>query len=376
MIVVFGAAGFIGTYLTDQLARDGCSIIASDNSEIGESFYRQKGIPFHRIDITRAEDFAPLRGKHIEAVVHLACVQPANVSEQAFDPTDYVRVNVLGTMNILEFCRLNKVPKIVYACSHRNTEGMWEKKSGAPIRESDGRSIKFTGEYAVFSISESAAADCVQHYSQAYGIDGISLRLPPVYGYGPHTEIFKNGKPLKTGFQIFIENAERSLPLVLWGDATSGRDVVYVKDVVSAFACALRTRGAAGIYNISSGRCLSLQEQAECTIRVFSPRGRPSEIRYRPDKPNLIETYVYDIDKARLTFGWQPQFSFEAMLIDYRSEREVQQVRVPRRQEKSPPARRSCRGNKRMTISDPASAFRHRARIHGKKLEGENNGCI
>jgi UDP-glucose 4-epimerase len=163
MIVVFGAAGFIGTYLTDQLIKDGYCVIASDLSEIGEAYYRRCGIPYHRIDITRSGDFATLPNKGIEAVVHLACVQPANVSQEAYDPADFVRVNVLGTLNILEFCRLNKVPKIVYACSHRNTQGMWPQKAGEPIRESDGRSIKFTGEYAMFSISESAAADCGEH---------------------------------------------------------------------------------------------------------------------------------------------------------------------------------------------------------------------
>jgi UDP-glucose 4-epimerase len=197
---------------------------------------------------------------------------------------------------------------------------MWAEKSGKPIRESDGRSIKFTGEYAMFSISESAATDCIEHYSQTYGIEGVVLRLPPVYGYGPHTEIFKDGKPLKTGFQVFIENAEQSRPIMLWGDPANGRDIIYVKDVVSAIGRALKKSNVGGLYNISSGQCLSLKKQAECIVRVFSPPGRPSEIRYQPDMPNLIESYIYDIDKARRMLGWQPNYSFENMLIDYRKE--------------------------------------------------------
>ena len=323
MILVFGAAGFIGTYLSDQLLKDGYAVIASDLSEIGEAYYREQGIPYHQVDIAQKAEFGRLPAEGIQAVVHLACVQPASVSEQRYDPADYMRVNALGTLNILEFCRATKVPKIIYTCSHRNTQGMWAGKSGRPILESDGRSIKFTGEYAMFSISESAATDCVEHYAQAYGIEGIVLRLPPVYGYGPHTEIFKDGKPLKTGFQVFIDNAERSHPLELWGDPRNGRDIVYVKDVVSAIGLALEKRGAGGLYNISSGRRLTLKEQAECIIGVFSPPGRPSEIRYLPDKPNGIESYVYGIDKARRMLGWQPQYSFEDMLVDYRKEMEL-----------------------------------------------------
>jgi len=320
MIIVFGAGGFIGTYLSDKLVRDGCEVIASDISEIGEAYYQKQGIPYQRVDITQKAELERLPREGVEAVVHLACVQPANVSEHKYDPLDYVRVNVLGTLSILEFCRATKVPKIIYTCSHRNTQGMWAEKAGRPILESDGRSMKFTGDYAMFSISESAATDCVEHYAQAYGIEGIVLRLPPVYGYGPHTEIFKDGKPLKTGFQVFIENAEQGRPLELWGDPESGRDIVYVKDVVSAIALALKRPGIGGLYNISSGQRLSLKKQAECIIRVFSRPGRPSEIRYRSDKPNLIESYVYDIGKARRALGWQPKYSFEDMLMDYRKE--------------------------------------------------------
>ena len=320
MVIVFGAGGFIGTYLTTQLVADGRDVIASDIGEIGEAYYEKEGIPFRRVDITSESDFERLPQEGVEAVVHLAAVQPANVSEQKYDPAEYIRVNVLGTLNILKFCQRTGVPKIIYACSHRNTQGMWEQKDGTPIRESDGRSIKFTGDYAMFSISESAATDCVEHYAETYGIEAVVFRLPPVYGYGPHTEIFKDGKPLKTGFQVFIEKAERGQPIELWGDPTNGRDIVYVKDVVAAFQAALTKRGIGGLYNISSGHRLSLAEQVESIIRVFSPPDQPSEIRYRPEKPNLIESYFYDIDKARRTMGWQPKYSFEDMLIDYRRE--------------------------------------------------------
>ncbi|WP_374032739.1 NAD-dependent epimerase/dehydratase family protein [Bdellovibrio bacteriovorus] len=68
----------------------------------------------------------------------------------------------------------------------------------------------------MFSISESAAQDCVYHYNAQYGLNGVIFRLPPVYGYGPHTEIFKDGKPTKTGFQIFIDNAKACKPIELW----------------------------------------------------------------------------------------------------------------------------------------------------------------
>jgi len=174
----------------------------------------------------------------------------------------------------------------------------------------------------MFSISESAATDCIEHYTQTYGIEGITLRIPPVYGYGPHTLIFKEGVPLKTGFQVFIERAERGEPLELWGDPENGRDIVYVKDVVAAVERALAVRGVTGLFNIASGHRLTLREQAECIVALFSPAGRKSELTFRPDKPNHIENYVYDVSRAARVLEWKPKYAFRDMLVDYQREME------------------------------------------------------
>ena len=320
MILVFGAAGFIGTYLIDQLVKEGFDVIATDIDRLAESYYKKQGVPFIRLDITQEKEFTKLPQAGVSAAINLACVQPANVREEEYDPTDYIRVNVLGTLNILEFCRKTNTRKIIYISSHRTVQALWE--SGKPIGEDATKAIKYTGEYAMFSISEGAAEDCVEHYRQQHGMQGITFRLPPVYGYGPHTEIFKNGKPIKTGFKVFIENAIAGKPIEVWGDCEKGRDIIYVKDVVSAIILALKSKDASGLYNIASGRLLSLKEEAETIARVFSPRDRPSQIMYRPDKANSIEPFLYNISKARRALRWSPKYSFEEMLVDYKQEME------------------------------------------------------
>src|SRR5665647_961916 len=138
--------------------------------------------------------------------------------------------------------------KIIYATTHRNTQRLWDKKK--IISEDDGRSIKYSGQYSMFSISESAAQDCILHYQEQYGLKAIILRLPPVYGYGPHTEIFMDGKPIKTGFQIFIDHALACKPIEIWGDPTVGRDIVYVKDVTRALHKAIENQATSGLFNI------------------------------------------------------------------------------------------------------------------------------
>lgn len=320
MIVVFGAAGFIGTYLIDQLIKEKYSVVAVDISDAGASYYENLGLPYYCVDITDKNSLLEIPKEGIEAVINLACVQPANVSENKYDPVDYIKVNVMGTLNLLEFCLLNGISKIIYTSSLRSTQGLWKEKNGMAISESDGQRIKYTGDYAMFSISEIAAMDCIEHYNQTFNMQGVVFRLPPVYGYGPHTEIYKDGKHLKTGFQVFIDNAIQGKPLEVWGDCNIGRDIIYVKDVVSAFILALNNKNISGLYNIASGRLSTLKEEAECIANEFWPLGSKPNFVYKPEKPNGIETYLYDIRKAKDEMGWSPKYSFQDMIIDYKKE--------------------------------------------------------
>jgi len=317
-ILVFGAAGFVGTYLIDELLERNCAVFATDMHEDSLKYYKDKGVDYTRVDITKKNDFERLKRERYDAVIHLAACQPANIEKGRYDPREYIEVNVVGTLNILDFCRENKADKIIYATSHRNTQALWG--GGRSIREQDGRGMKYDGEYAMFSISESAAQDCVLHYQAQHGLRGIILRLPPVYGFGPHTEIFKEGKQVKTGFQIFIERAMASQPLEIWGDADLGRDIIYIKDVVSAFILATDSRTATGLYNISSGKSLTLREQARAIADSFWGSETSPQIVERPEKPNDIEPFLYDISKANKELGWSPKYSFQDMLTDYKKE--------------------------------------------------------
>lgn len=317
-VLVFGAAGFIATYLIDELLSLGYDVSAADISEEAADLFDSRQVRHFKVDITQKEQFAALGNEQFDAVIHLAACQPANVAENKYDPKSYINVNVIGTLNILDFCRSSKSGKIIYASSHRNTQGLWARNRA--ISEDDGRGLKFDGEYAMFSISESAAQDCVTHYHSEYGLTGIIFRLPPVYGYGPHTEIFKGGVPIKTGFQVFIEKAMACEPLEVWGDGSIGRDIIYVKDVVSAFVKAIESDSAAGLYNITSGQYLTLRGQAEAIAKLFWGVNAPPIIVDRPEKDNGMDAFLYDISRAKADLNWAPIYSFEDMLVDYKKE--------------------------------------------------------
>ncbi|MGB2614272.1 MAG: NAD(P)-dependent oxidoreductase [Phycisphaerae bacterium] len=316
MIVVIGATSFIGTYLVDALAAPKRSLFATGRGHSSQHYYRDKGIPYARLDITQKEDFEKLPRRDVEAVILLASLLPANVRE--YDPQKYVDVNITGTLNTLEYCRRSGAKKIIFASSHSDVAGLWD--CGRPITEEDPRSVVYTGDHAVYLITKLAGMDLVEHYHQEYGLQGISFRLPAVYGYGPHTEIYVDGVRSVTGFKIFIEKAMAGEPIEVWGDASKGRDIVYVKDVAAAFLGAIDSNTAQGLYNIATGVRMSLDEEARGIVDVFSPPDRRSQIVYRPDKPNNMHTYLYDIGKAKRDLGYSVQYPYRRMLEDYKRE--------------------------------------------------------
>jgi UDP-glucose 4-epimerase len=322
-VIVTGACGFMGFYLVRQLQEAGYSVLAVDKRMTEEAeFLIKSGVSFTAVDISREEEFGALPKDGAFAFINLACVQPANMPTDDSDPAKYIGVNTLGVANILKYCRANNITKMLHTISHRNVQGLWER--GERITEESPRAIKFTGKFSLFSISESAAADIIEYYNQQHGMNCVIFRLPSVYGFGHHVSFLANGKSMQTGFGAFIENAANARPIEVWGNREVGRDVIYVKDVVSAILLAIKEEnaGVSGIFNIASGKVLSLQAQVDSIIKVFAPKDRAPQIVYRPEKPNSVEACLYDISKAKRVLGWQPQYSFEDMLVDYKLEME------------------------------------------------------
>ncbi len=315
MIVIIGATSFIGSYLVEELISQRREIFATGYQNLNEEFYSSRGITCCRLDLTNRLDFNKLPGQDIEAVILMGGLMPANDND--YKPELYIDVNIQGTLNTLEYCRRVGAGKIIFASSHSDVAGLWN--CGRAITETDERTINYTGDHAVYIISNIAAMDLVEHYDQQFGLPGISFRLPAVYGFGPHTEIFVDGKPVVTGVKTFIQSAIASKLIEIWGNPENGRDIVYVRDVVNAFIGAVDSESAQGLYNIASGVRTTLEEEVRGIIDVFSPPDRPSSVSYNPEKPS-IPTYLYDISKAKRDLGYEVQYPYREMLKDIKLE--------------------------------------------------------
>lgn len=319
MVIVIGGSGFIGTYLVEELINDKYDVLVTGRNKGIKKHYEEKGVKFLEFDLTNEEDYDKLPKDNIEGVILLAGMLPANV--ECEDLEDYFKVNVLGTIKVLEYCRKNNIKKVISTTSYADVRNSWN--SEVALTEDEPRNFMFTGDHAVYVISKNAASDVMEYYNQTYGMECSIFRLPPVYGVGPHSTIYVNGKLYKTGIQTFIDNAIEGKSIEIWGNPEIKRDIVYVKDVAKAFVYALNSDEVKGLYNITAGTQVTLKEQAEVVIKLFSEENNKSEIVYRPEKKNNTPSFLFDISKAKKDFGYEPKYiPFEKMMIDYKEELE------------------------------------------------------
>lgn len=323
MIIVIGATGFIGMYTVEHLVSTGKRVVATGRNEKLGLALEKMGASFVKLDMTKPEDYDQLPTEDVEGVIVLAGLLPANAEadlKNNENAADYFNVNVIGLINVLEWCRKHEVKRVISTCSYSDVSGAWGK--GYPITEDEPRSFKFTGDHAVYVISKNAANDVMEYYNQQHGLRCSCFRFPPVYGVGPHGTILVNGKPYKSGIQTFIEKAQAGEDIELWGDPRISRDIIYVKDVARAFGLAIESDATYGLYNMTSGVGLDLEDQARAVIDVFGG-GKGSNIVYRPDKPNNTPSYLYSMSKAKRDFGFEPEYiDYRQMMEDYKRELE------------------------------------------------------
>lgn len=323
MVIIIGATGFIGHYTTKYFTEQGIKVLATGRDEKNSKMLKEMGAEFIQFDMTKEEDIKKLPTKDVEGIIVLAGLLPANSKTDITkdeNAADYFRINTIGVINILEYCRKNNIKKIISTCSYADVFNSW--KAGYAIKESEPRGYKFTGDHAVYVMSKNAANDVIEYYNQQHGLQGAIFRLPPVYGVGPHSVIYVNGKYYKSGIQTFIENAEQGKDIEIWGNPHLSRDIIYVKDVARAFYLALKSDKTYGLYNMTSGVPLELEDQVKSIIKVFK-KDKESKIVYRPDKPNNTPSFLFDMSKAKEDFGFVPEYKdYFDIMVDYKKELE------------------------------------------------------
>lgn len=323
MVIIIGASSFIGVHTVDEFRKQGCEVLVTGRNNKFKEHYDALNIPYINLSLDNKDDFGKLPTVGVDGVILLAGLLPANAQvnlDEDENAADYFKVNVIGTINVLEYCRKNGIKRVISACSYADVSKSWT--ADRALTEEEPRNFSFTGDHSVYVISKNAANDVMEYYNQQHGMKNASFRFPPVYGAGPHGSLYVNGKIYKSGLQIFMENAAAGEDICVYGDKDLSRDVVYVKDVAHAYYQAMFSEKTSGLYNITSGHGVTLDEQAHVIAEVYQTPGYPrSRVTYKPEKVNNSPSYLFSIEKARRDFGYEPKYAdFKVMMSDLKND--------------------------------------------------------
>lgn len=322
-IVVFGATGMVGAYTVIDLRAYGYDVIAVGRRKSDNGFFAKMQVPYFSVDITQKKEFEKLPLVDIDAVVHLAGAMPASM--QGYYPHEYVYSVLDGTLNVLEYCRKVNAARIVFAQSRADSNYLMGSKK--PIPADIVKKFPLTGDHAVYSICKNAAVDLIEHFYYEYGLKRFVLRFPTIYGYHPNPYFYVNGKKRVMAYRLLIDKALKGEDIEVWGDPTKAKEIVYVKDTTQIIRKAISVDIDGGMYNVGRGVGVTLQEQIEGIVEVFSSDSQKSKLIYRPDMPNARE-FVHDISKTQKELGFVPQYDYIELLKDFKCNMETEPMKL------------------------------------------------
>jgi len=281
-VVVTGANGFVGLHTVIGLLEAGYNVVALDisDSKLRTEFQGNKRCTITTVDIL-GEDFARFI-KQGDKVLHLAAVPRFDLASQ--NPQKAVRVNVEGTLNVIQACIDKKAERLVYS----STGSVYSRKVPVPIREDAPREPD-----SVYGLTKKQAEDWIIYFGD---------RLPYAilrYGY-----IYGKGKDWGAIGAFLKLLGEGKRPVVYGGKQTN--DFIYIKDVVQANRLALETEHACQAYNIGAGRATSIKDVCELCIKAMKSN---LTMEIKPAREFDFPVFVYDISKAQTLLNFDPKWN-------------------------------------------------------------------
>jgi UDP-glucose 4-epimerase len=288
-VTVIGGAGFIGSHLVKSLVEQGFRVTVIDNLSTGKkSNIKNLAIDLRVYDITGDPKKIATIIKGSECVFHLAAL--TSVQESFESPTLYNLVNVIGTANVLEACRLAGVTQLVFS----STSAVYGNTALFPTNESSP-----LDPISAYALTKQIGENYCKLYSSIYGIKTTCLRYFNVYG--PNTNPTSSYKSV---IPIFLEKSKAGEPLPITNDGEQRRDFVHVSDVVRANIASMDSAKYHRIINIGSGENISVNEIAKII------GGKTTNVGFRLE-PKIS---LSDISAAKSYLDWEPMVNFESWL--------------------------------------------------------------
>jgi UDP-glucose 4-epimerase len=285
--LITGAAGFLGSSLANQLAREGHQIRGLDDLSTGDPHALAPDVHFTRGDVSDRPKLWTLL-QEVDVVYHLAA--RVSVPESVLYPRDYNNVNVGGTVALMEAMRDVGVRRVVLASSG----AVYGDLGSQPLKESVTPNPR-----SPYAVSKLAAEYYVRTIGGLWGIETVSLRIFNAYGPGQHLPA--SHPPV---VPHYLKQALRGGTLVAHGDGSQTRDYVYVDDVISGMVAAATAPNVDGmVINIGSGTETSITELIRCVQDVT---GNNAEVIYNPKTSGGVSRLCADLTLAREKLNYRP----------------------------------------------------------------------
>jgi UDP-glucuronate 4-epimerase len=305
-LIVTGAAGFIGSSLSDSLLNSGSIVLGIDNFDpFYDKTLKERNIsnalksPLYQFmegDI-RDQDFIDscFSDFRPDVVVHLAA--KAGVRPSLCDPELYLDVNVMGTLNILEMMKKNSIRKMIFASS----SSVYGNNRKVPFSENDNV------DYPVspYAASKKAGELLCHTYHHLYNLDIFCLRFFTVYGPRQRPDL---------AIHKFVKALLNDKVITLYGDGTTSRDYTHIYDIVKGISGAIEKVKGFDIFNLGNSKPIFLTSLVGL---LEKSAGREAHLKYLPMQDGDVEKTFADISKARSGLGFNPEIGLETGIKNY-----------------------------------------------------------
>jgi nucleoside-diphosphate-sugar epimerase len=298
--LVTGAAGFIGSKVSENLLQAGHQVIGVDNLDPVYDLRMKEwrldrlaeypAFTLYRQSICDREALNDIAAKHkgLAGVINLAA--KAGVRDSVLDPWSYYDTNLTGTLNLLEMCRNEGIHKFILA----STSSIYGENAPYPTPETADSSLPLQP----YAASKKAAETLCYSYHYLYGLDVTVARYFTVYGPAgrPGMSMFRFAKWILEGNEVAV-----------FGDGNQTRGFTYLDDIAAGTVLALKPLGYE-IINLGGHESISIND----LIRKFETViGKKANVKYYPQNAADMSASWADTRKARELLGWKPQTSLD-----------------------------------------------------------------
>jgi UDP-glucose 4-epimerase len=290
--LITGGAGFLGTHLSNRLARDGHTVRVLDDLSVGDPSRLDPEVLFTRGDVADIPRlWSLLQG--VDCVYHLAA--RVSVPQSVLYPRDYNTVNVGGTVALMEATRDAGVKRVVLTSSG----AVYGQQAQQPVREDVPPSPD-----SPYAVSKLSAEYYVRTIGALWNIETVILRI--FNAYGPGQALPVSHPPV---VPQFLRHALSGGSLVIFGDGTQTRDFVYVDDVTDALVAAATAQSIDGeVINIGSGQETSINDLVQHVERVV---GRKVDLLHNTSVRGGVPRLVADIRQAQQLLNFQVRVALD-----------------------------------------------------------------